>query len=79
MTAELSMLRDQVYNRLYDDACDVGFGVQSARTGQITYWSYHSDERDAEGDLQVLKFTPIPETVRKFPALKSWTAQVFND
>ena len=79
MTSELSMLRDKVYNQMYDDACDVGFGIHSKRTGQITYWSYHSDERDGEGNLQGLNFKPIPETLRKFPALKSWTVHVFND
>jgi len=79
MTCELSTLRDRVYNQLYDDACDVGFGIISEKTGHVAYWAHDKSEFNDDGDLTSVIFKPITETINQRQSLKDWTVEVFND
>jgi hypothetical protein len=40
-------------SRLYDDACDIGFYVVSAKTGVKMLFTYVHDEDGYDGELQV--------------------------
>ena len=63
--------------RLYDDAADFGMFL-STRAGEPTAW-YLNEEIKNEGDLMAWEFRPCVETIRKYPALKTWAVIVFND
>ena len=78
--AEASDLKGyNLQQRIFDDACDVGFGLWNVATGAVTRWAHYDDTRDAEGDLQVSYYTPTPETLRKFPQLEGWKIHILND
>lgn len=52
-SAEISDLgRGFTFGRVYDDACDVGLTLVSARTGRTMVFSVLDEERDREGELQ---------------------------
>ena len=40
-------------DRLYDDAVDIGFFVESAKTGHIKLFTYVNNEDGYDGELQV--------------------------
>jgi hypothetical protein len=56
--AEHSDLGDfNLMQRIYDDACDLGFSVISTKTSQETLFLYSNDVYSKEGELQVTIFT----------------------
>lgn len=59
-------------SRVWDDACDVGFWMLSARTEQRVLFVYVQDERNEGGELVAQKF----ESYGHEPKL---TVTVFND
>lgn len=80
MYTEASDVRDyNLLQRLYDDACDVGFALWNAATNTVTRWSFERDVRDVEGDLQVTYYVPTTETIRKHPQLAGWKVHIVND
>ena len=80
LVAEASDLRgSNLQQRLYDDACDAGFGVVNTRTGAHTRWAHHADMWDREGDLVATIYMPTPETLRLHPKLRGWTIHILND
>lgn len=59
--AEVSSLGNFNLERVYDDACDVGFSIVSAKTGNLVVFAqngYIRDE-DGEGDLIAWKFVCV--------------------
>lgn len=54
-TAEASTLRDQHLSRFFDDACDVGFIMQSERTGRRMGFIL-SGEQKRDGDIIAWEF-----------------------
>lgn len=65
-------------DRIYEDACDVGFSIKSDKTGGIVTW-YEADTISERGELVATIFRPISESIRKFPAVKGWEIHVLND
>lgn len=75
--ADASDLPKGLVRRVYDDACDEGFALKSARTGSVVVYTVSETKRDAEGDVTSWEFTPIPEHAAKMthPA----RLVIFND
>ena len=69
------------WERLYDDACDVGIVLRSHKTGVEIRWYLQDTERDAEGDVTCWKFRPCSESARKNPDIdprEAATLSLFN-
>jgi hypothetical protein len=66
--AELSDMNG--LGRVYDDACDVGFTMVSARTGRQVVFVLAEEKRDGEGDTLLWEYRSIDG---------EFTATVFND
>jgi hypothetical protein len=62
--------------RLYDDACDAGFGIKSKLTGRTIYFSLLSEDKNDEGDLVSYTYGAI---VDHGSALKALKVVIFND
>lgn len=80
--AEHSDLKGEasLQQRLYDDACDVGFALYNPRTHALTRWAHSKDVVDErENELLCTIFVPTPETLRKYPGLLGWEIHVLND
>lgn len=67
-----------LFNPIYDDACDVGIALYSPKTGKTITWS-ESEPVIRDGEVCVWVFTPVPEDVRKHPQLKGWEVHILND
>lgn len=60
-TAEASDLGSNFrLGRVYDDACDMGFTLMSARTGKEVVFYLSHTERDREGELLYDEFRAVP-------------------
>jgi len=69
---------ENVFHRLYEDACDQGITLISDKTGQEAV--YFVDSVDEEyGEIQGWNLLPTPETVRKLPRLKNTRVLIGND
>jgi hypothetical protein len=79
LTAEHSDLHNARFNRLYDDACDVGLCIWSEQLKMVTRWYLSMEKTDNEGELQETILLPCPETVRKAPVLRGWQLRIWND
>jgi hypothetical protein len=60
-------------DRVYRDACDVGFTIVSARTGREVVFAEESPFRDGEGELLYTEFVSVT------PGHRGIKARVFND
>ena len=45
-------------SRIYDDAMDIGFAMQSKKTGAVKRFYLAGSEKDDEGDIQTYIFKP---------------------
>ena len=82
-SAEASMLtrggRVPLFQRIYQDACDEGLELVSAKTGKIAKFVVEETKRDLEGDLQYWKLIPTADTKRTMPELSGVTIVIYND
>lgn len=69
----------KLFNRIYDDACDVGISLVNPIGRHITTWHLARVESDAAGDVTMLVFRPIPEVFNHFPKLEHWEVHIYND
>jgi len=76
---ELSDLgKDFQFERVYPDACDVGFAMVSAVTGREA--TFVETGRDMNGDeLAGTWFSPTDETIKRWPAMKGVRVLIIND
>lgn len=66
-----------VFERLYDDAVDVGIAIRG-RSGKVA--TFYLDESNAENeDGEVWTFRPTTETLRALPQLAGYHVTVIND
>jgi hypothetical protein len=65
--------------QIYDDACDIGFTLQSARTGVKSNFFLEHEEWDEEGELRFWRLHPTAETLRRCPTLKGTRVIIWND
>ncbi len=47
------------FTRLYDDSCDAGLTLRSAKTGREVVCFLAGEDRNGEGELQGLRFQPL--------------------
>ena len=76
--AEASQL-GRFLERIYPDACDLGFVLESARTGKESKWYVNVTQTNDDGDVELWDCRPTRETLRKFPQLDGWKVVIFND
>lgn len=74
LVAEASELPE--FERVWDDACDVGLTVVSHRTGTEVVYAVEEIARDSEGDILYWMLEPAKRTER---TANLPTLQVFND
>lgn len=79
VTEHSDMGRMSILNRLYDDACDVGFATCNSQTGATIRWHMIEEQRDNEGDLEVTVFGVCSESLRVHPQMEGWRLHVLND
>jgi hypothetical protein len=79
MLADRSDLGPRSESQIYADACDVGFGIASTRTGEYAFFYRDDTIRDSEGEEIYSDYLPITQSVRLFPRLAAWKVRVFND
>ncbi len=82
LIGEASDMENRHLQRLYDDACDVGFAVKSKHTGAVVTYVmvkpiYRGDGEDME--LCGWEYVPTTESVRKVPDCAGTKATIFND
>ena len=82
LVSEASDLDNRHLERLYDDACDVGFSVKSERTGNVIVFVmtspfYHGHGEDRE--LAGWHYVPTTESFRNVPECQGMEAKIFND
>jgi hypothetical protein len=58
--AESSELGSGAVGRIWDDACDVGFRLQSHRTGKEVLFCLDHEEKTPDGDIAGWRFLPVP-------------------
>ena len=82
-TAEASDLGNRHLQQIYDDACDVGFSIQSGRTGsEVTYYMDTVNKVNKGTDDEEIgswTYLPLPECVRKHPLCAGTKVIIFND
>jgi hypothetical protein len=61
------------FERVYDDACDIGFSIVSEKTGNHAVFALNRYETDGENDLIAIHFSCVT------PGLKNLKAVLFND
>jgi len=66
------------FGRVYDDACDLGFTMVSAKTGKEVTFVVNGTLRE-HGETVGWRLVPVTGTVRKMPTLAGVTVHVFND
>lgn len=80
LLADASDMGFRCMQRLYDDACDVGFELINPRTGNTTRWALLTEVRDPrENELLGWMFVPTPETIRRQPELANYQFNIVND
>ena len=79
--AEASDLVDLRMGQVYDDAADIGFTLQSARTGRETVMVEHRREYDSDHDLLYQDFIPADQVNQVVRGLTHprYTVRIFND
>jgi hypothetical protein len=78
LLTEASSLGPNWLQRIYPDACDIGFVVKTKRGNAIQYVA-GDREMDSEGDVVAWTLVPSPEAVRAVPACRGTSVVVFND
>jgi hypothetical protein len=81
LTAFASSMDNRSLERIYDDACDVGFAVKSESTGAVVVYVMSSPLFHGEGEDRELagwNYEPADFSVRKHPECAGTKAIVFN-
>lgn len=77
---EMSSLKGfDPFQRIYDDACDVGFRIESATTNKIVTFYHVSTDKDPEGEIGGWWFEAIDEDIRRYPRLRGVKCLIIND
>ena len=82
LVSEASDLDNRHLERIYDDACDVGFAVKSEKTGAVVVYVMSSPIYRGEGEDRELSgwnYEPADFSVRKHPECVGTKATIFND
>ena len=77
-SAEISSLGMWVWCRAYEDACDSGLRLISAKTGHEVMFVVDHIELDDDHDVRWWKLVPTPAMIRKYPQLHNTTMIIWN-
>jgi hypothetical protein len=77
--AEISDLGHFNFARLYDDACDAGLTLRSAKTGKLADFYVAKVNDDGDGELIGWTLKPTNEAISRNPGLKGVEMEIFND
>lgn len=77
--SNFSRAGQEIFHRIYPDACDEGITLISHVTGLHADFYVHETGTDDEGDVTHWTLHPTPETVRKTPRLRGVYVRIFND
>ena len=78
---EASMLASvgtKMFIQIYNDSCDEGLVLISAKTGQSSYWVVDNIENNTEGEIMCWSLIPTRDTLRKLPILANHVMKIFN-
>lgn len=79
-TAEASDIGDaQLFQRIYDDACDLGFLVCNPDTNQSILVTLAHEHTDEEGEIESWVFLPDDVALKAHPKLKNYKFLIYND
>jgi hypothetical protein len=71
---------EDLFSRVYDDACDVGFKLRSDKTGKEVIYYFEKEERDnVENELVAWVFTPASESIREVSQASGTSVKIYND
>jgi len=56
--------RSLLADRLYDDSCDVGFEIESERTGKVLLFTYVMSHKDGDGDITHDEYLSTTEGIK---------------
>lgn len=77
--AEMSELPDGFrFAQVYPDACDAGFTMLSAASGEEITFVMSSTDRDG-GEVAGWRFIPTAKSVRQFPRCSGLSVLIIND
>ena len=76
---EISSLGNFRFERVYPDACDIGFRMVSERTGKEAVFVVDHEDTDGEGDIQGWNLVPTRESVRRNPDCAGVRVLIIND
>lgn len=81
LVAEISDLgAGNPFQRLYDDAADIGFALVNKKSGNVTRWTLSETLRDPiENEVSGWTLVPTPETLRFDPKTAGYTIRLIND
>lgn len=77
--AEASDLGNRHLQPLYDDACDVGFAIQSSKTGKTVVYVLVHTEVNADDEICYWEYEPTYDSIRWIPECANTRAMIFND
>ncbi len=75
---EISELPQDIFEQIYDDACDVGFYLVSEKTGEKILYSLYYTQRNEENEVESWLFKPC-RFDKKHMHLANMKVVVFND
>lgn len=82
-SAEVSELtrggNKQLFERIYDDACDEGFTMTSHTTGRTVVYALYEQHRNEDDDTLYWELKPTSESIRTVPSCKGTTVIIYND
>lgn len=76
-SSEISMV-PAVLREMFNDALDLGFAMQSNKTGKIAYFALENGEKNEDGDYVLWSFKPIESSVYHNPRLKDVVVTIYN-
>lgn len=77
--SNLGSAGQELFHRIYQDACDEGITLISHKTGREAKFYLDQVHKDHDGDIQVWILRPTTETVRANPGLRGVTVHILND
>lgn len=83
LVAEMSELSHRVggniWDQIYEDACDLGFSIRSIATGKVVKFAVHKEEHDGDGDVTGWILKAVKDHRSYDPVLDKLIVVVFND
>jgi len=68
------------YGRIYADALDVGFALESVKTGEIAvFYLVETKRQEGCGGVAFWRFVPTYDAIRRCPRIDGVEVIIFND